>query len=619
MAFAFTSNVFAKEIHVSTKGNDQNDGSFKKPLQTIQAAANVAQPGDIITIQEGVYRERVNPPRGGTSDSNRIIYRAAKGEKVEVKGSEEIKGWEKVENGVWKVTIPNTFFKDYNPYQDSIAGDWFHRWGRVHHTGEVFLNGKSFFEKENIQKVLNPVPGEKSKDKERSLYTWYCESDESRTTIWANFHKFNPNKELVEISTRKTCFYPEKQGVDYITIQGIHFSQAATNWAAPTAEQVGMIATHWNKGWIIENNIISNSKCTGITLGKEGSTGHNVWSKDEGSINRDGNIHYIEVTFRTLAHGWNKENVGSHIVRNNQIFECGQAGICGSMGAAFSIIENNHIHHIYTKRQYGGYEMGGIKFHAAIDAIIKNNRIHDTDRGIWLDWMTQGTRVSGNLMYNNDYQDLYLEVNHGPFMVDNNILLSRQSINTQSEGGAFVHNLIAGTFVPRSDNNRFTPYHMPHSTAIKGLAIIRSGDDRFYNNIFVGSGAGTSKNGYENYKKTKFPVWIDGNIYLNGAIPYEKEQNYIEKQDFDPGIQLITEGDEVYLQCTSPDFSMERTKLVTTKLLGGTLVSKEVFDNPDGTDLEIDTDYFGKKRDYQNPSVGPFENPGSGNLKLKVW
>ena len=34
-------------------------------------------------------------------------------------------------------------------------------------------------------------------------------------------------------------------------------SQAATQWAPPTAEQIGLIGTNWSKGWIIENNVIS--------------------------------------------------------------------------------------------------------------------------------------------------------------------------------------------------------------------------------------------------------------------------------------------------------------------------------------------------------------------------
>jgi alpha-N-arabinofuranosidase len=43
------------------------------------------------------------------------------------------------------------------------------------------------------------------------------------------------------------------------------------------------------------------------------------------------------------------------------------------------------------------------------------------------------------------------------------------------------------------------------------------------------------------------------------------------------------------------------------------------YENPDGTSLKIDIDYFGKKRNEANPSAGPFENPGEGKLTLKVW
>jgi len=69
----------AKEFHVSVNGDDSNKGSASKPLKTISAAALVAQPGDAITVHQGTYRERVNPPRGGESDAKRITYQAAKG------------------------------------------------------------------------------------------------------------------------------------------------------------------------------------------------------------------------------------------------------------------------------------------------------------------------------------------------------------------------------------------------------------------------------------------------------------------------------------------------------------------------------------------------------------
>ena len=266
--------VTSKEYHVSVTESDKNDGSASMPYKTIMAAAQVAQPGDEIIVHAGTYRERVAPPRGGESDTKRIVYRVAEGEKVEIKGSEVITGWKMFGKGVWKVTIPNTFFANYNPYKDLITGDWFRDTGkRRPHTGEVYLNGKSLFESNIFEGVLNPKHIPLTVDQEGSIYTWYCESDEINTYIYANFHSYNPNKELVEINLRESCFYPDTTGRNYITISGFHMSQAATQWAAPTAEQIGLIGTNWSKGWIIENNVISDSKCSGITLGKDRKSG----------------------------------------------------------------------------------------------------------------------------------------------------------------------------------------------------------------------------------------------------------------------------------------------------------------------------------------------------------
>ena len=82
-----TSSVYAAEYHVSTSGLDGNPGSLSKPFKTVSAAAEIAQPGDTITVHEGIYRERVNPPRGGASDRKLIVYQAAQGEQVVIKGS----------------------------------------------------------------------------------------------------------------------------------------------------------------------------------------------------------------------------------------------------------------------------------------------------------------------------------------------------------------------------------------------------------------------------------------------------------------------------------------------------------------------------------------------------
>ena len=620
----------ARELHVSVKGDDANDGSPSKPFRTISAAARVAQPGDIVTVHAGTYRERVTPPLGGESDAKRIVYQAAPGETAVIKGSEVIRDWKQWAPGVWKATVPNSLFGKYNPYKDLIVGDWFDSRGRPHHTGEVYLNGKSLYESHLLERVLDSKPIPNIEDADGSTYTWFAETDERNTYIYANFHDKNPNQELVEINVRDSCFYPDQPGRDYITVRGFRMAQAATQWAAPTAEQIGLIGTHWSKGWIIENNVISDSKCAGISLGKDRKTGHNVWIADP---RKDGAIHYNEVILRALEAGWSREKIGSHIVRNNVIFNCEQAGIVGSLGAVFSRIFNNHIYNIWTKRQFTGAEMAGIKLHAAIDVVIQGNRIHDAGRGLWMDWMAQGTRITRNLLYDNSMDDLFVEVDHGPFLVDNNLFLSALSLNDMSEGGAYVHNLIAGRILSRPEPRRSTPYHKPHATALAGLDSIVGGDDRFYNNVFTGKGVAPASGGEADtnpqrfggfglwvYNLREYPLMAGGNVYLNGARAYAKEDGSLSLPEADLKPELVEERDGVYLCFAAPaEMQKAATRPVNTAMLGKARVPGLSYENPDGSPLAIDTDYLGNKRSATGPAAGPFENPGNGQLKLKVW
>jgi hypothetical protein len=69
-------------------------------LRTISAAAARAQAGHVITVHEGIYRERITPPRGGTSDANRIVYQPAPGERVVISGAEVINGWVKLQGDI---------------------------------------------------------------------------------------------------------------------------------------------------------------------------------------------------------------------------------------------------------------------------------------------------------------------------------------------------------------------------------------------------------------------------------------------------------------------------------------------------------------------------------------
>ena len=60
--------------------------------------------------------EEINRCYGNTAAG--IIYQSAPGGKVVITGFEPVRGWGKVGGDTWKVTNPNKFFGDFNPYSD---------------------------------------------------------------------------------------------------------------------------------------------------------------------------------------------------------------------------------------------------------------------------------------------------------------------------------------------------------------------------------------------------------------------------------------------------------------------------------------------------------------------
>jgi hypothetical protein len=343
-------------------------------------------------------------------------------------------------------------------------------------------------------------------------------------------------------------------------------------------------------------------------------------------------------------------------VRRNTIYDCGQNGIVGHLGCVFSIIEDNHIHDIALKREFYGYEIAGIKLHAALDVIIRHNRIHDCSLGTWLDWQTQGTRVSRNLFYDNN-RDLFVEVSHGPYLVEHNILASPASLEVFSQGGAFVHNLICGTVSLEPVLERPTPYHLPHSTQVAGYAAIHGGDDRHIGNIFLGAGTAqaygpTSRAGqraehgtvgydghpasmedylalvadptrgdHERFMGVRQPVYIRANVYAAGAKPYEAEKGAIVLNDDDVTATIVEVGDEVYLDTRLPAaFDNARLAVTTGSDLPPVRFVDAEFDEPDGTPAVLATDLTGvdKSPDVSYPA-GPLAGLAAGTSRTRLW
>lgn len=139
--------------------------------------------------------------------------------------------------------------------------------------------------------------------------------------------------------------------------------------------------------------------------------------------------------------------------------------------------------------------------------------------------------------------------------------------------------------------------------------------ERFYNNIIV------NHNGLIAYDDESHPTGMAGNVFLKGAKPSKHETDPIVSPDFDPAIKLLHKPEGVFLEITlDKSWADERQRqLVTTELLGKAKIPDMPYENPDGTKYRLETDYFGKLRNIDNPFPGPFEQPAGKLHELKVW
>ncbi len=665
------------KIYVNQAAGREGCGTREMPFRWINDAARIARPGDEVIVAPGVYRESVDPIFAGEADA-RIVYRSQEPLGALITGAEEIKNWEPYQGNTWVCRVDNGVFGGYNPYTTIVGGDWYFA-PLVRHTGAVYLNDRQLYETETLEECLRGEVYAPSWEPEWSVYKWYTCQEGHQTVIYANFQGKNPNEEKVEINVRRNCFMPSKTGVNYITFSGFRVSKAATTWAPPAAYQDGMIGPHWSKGWIIEDCDISGSKCCGISLGKylDPENDHYFTRKHVKSptqMERD-------AVCRGQYHGWLKEKVGGHIVRRCKIHHCEQTGIVGRMGAVFSLIEDNEIYNINNMQQLGGAEIAGIKLHAAIDVVMRRNHIHHCTMGIWCDWQAQGTRISQNLLHDNNppesvasakggmmSQDVFVEVSHGPTLIDNNIMLSRASLRLAAQGVACVHNLMLGAFtavgggtdmtVNGVNQPRYTPYHIRHRTEVAGFMTILHGDNRIYNNIFVqnwpvtqtevkqdmgfmmadnqtvGTGVFDEYPTYEDWiahfdldkpadmrKLTEYhfahlPVWIDGNAYFNGAVSWKKEEHALIDGEHPVRVQLEKRDGGYFLNTNLYEFMGDfRDGVITSDGLGYAFEPEQRFEDPDGTAISFDRDYAGNHRGPA-PLPGPFASADAAGKNL---
>jgi hypothetical protein len=209
--------------------------------------------------------------------------------------------------------------------------------------------------------------------------------------------------------------------------------------------------------------------------------------------------------------------------------------------------------------------------------------------------------------------------------------------------GSGVDSVIDGKNQPR-----YTPYHIPHRTEVLGFMTILHGDDRFYNNIFiqrtpipedyldgwnmervpsnleVGTHVWDEYPVYEDWIKQfdigvkrpdmgklasahfgHLPVWSHGNAYLSGAGSFAKETDKFVSSE-NAYVNLVEKDGEYCLDTNVVDLVKDfKVHTICTETLGKAFEPEEYYENPDGTPITFDEDYFGDKRGL-NVIPGPF-------------
>jgi hypothetical protein len=419
----------------ASTGSDTNAGTITSPLLTIQCASNLAQPGDTVLVQPGIYRERVSPPRGGISSTVPIIYKSAVPQGAIIRGSIPWNPTEKLSETVYYDTLDPTIFTDTsaidgpNPFRipfcvtpygrngapESASGDKKATPNMVYTLGQVFVNDKMYKQCPFISEM------------QETPNTWYY--DMSSNKLYVNL-KEDIDHYKIEITNQRRVFAPHIRQLRYITVDGFVIERCGNNypnqfWTVAQNQQAGMIGTRSGRFWIIQNNVIRFASGIGIDWGNEGGAAQD------------------------LETGTNGKASGSYgnIIQNNHICDNGAGGTAYFMGKNFTfannVVERNNNLLFYGTRRW---ESAGLKVHTPTNSVIINNIIRNNYcNGIWSDQGAgQNSIFKNNIIINNKGYGLNFEIGTNTSgKVLNNIFDGNEyNICFATSGGCLIaHNL----------------------------------------------------------------------------------------------------------------------------------------------------------------------------------
>lgn len=394
---------FTKTYYVdgrAANADDAGPGTREHPFKTINHAAQVLQPGQRVVIAAGVYREFVQPARGGTGPDAMISYEAAPGAKVVVKGSAVVTGWKPgtgwnygIDPGTkqpvkaWELHLgPKLFPNGYNPFEvDNVIGTRF--W--INYAKDNMAN---YFRRRGLVFVdghpLEPVesPRELAGPSTRPLNFWnksihwsplFAEFSPYAGKVWVEMngmtlhirlaHDDNPANHTIEITTQEQVFSPAKRYQSYIRVKGITFEEAGNGFPVP---QRGMVSTNRGNHFIFENDTFEWANSVGLDVGNED------WEASPPP-----------------------QPVGFDVVRGCTFRYCGIEGLGGTGGPINMLVENNLFEWIGWQNAAMLSECAGTKMHVTRNLLFRHNIVRHIRHanGLWLDIGNVNDRITGNV------------------------------------------------------------------------------------------------------------------------------------------------------------------------------------------------------------------------------
>ena len=389
--------VYRKTYHVAGRcplASDANPGTEEKPFRTIGRAAEIVLPGEKVVVHEGLYREWVSPRRGGNGPDSMIAYEAAEGQQVIVSGAVEWKplcrpssGWGRAEGKkpLWMADLPAEVFVGYNPFL-----------ARNIHEEFVIYRNLDDVPKYLLRRGLVFVDGQPLKQVSR-----FSELAAQEGAFWVEepglrIHfrlpgDADPAKAAWEVTAREQVFAPRERGLGYIRVSGFQFERAADGVPVP---QRAMVSTSRGHHWIIEKNWLRWANACGMDVGNQD------WKASP------------------------PPQFGRHIIRGNRVSDCGVCGIAGCSAVDGTLVEDNLVERVGGLDIERMWEVAGLKFHTAKGVLIRRNQFRDLHRaaGVWLDYLNENCRITGNVFSNISSANgaLFVEVSHAGNVLDRN-------------------------------------------------------------------------------------------------------------------------------------------------------------------------------------------------------